>query len=246
MITLAETFSGIGGWSEAAKMAGGIQVTWRSEIHPYKNKVYELRHPGITNLGDIRDIRNAPYADIYTVSFPCTGISVAGKGKGLKDPNSGLWFEAERIIGESRPRYVVIENGPVLTSRGLWRILGALAALGYDAEWTHLSGYQFGIQQRRKRLFLIAYSGEGRQQSERWQESIFRKLEAGVRLHTMPVYPGWTGRWDIPEPRTYGSTNDLPSLAHRLECTGDAVIPVICMYILECIKIHYYDQYLRV
>lgn len=242
MLTLAEYFAGIGGWSEAALMAGGIETAYVSEIDKFKNKVYELRHPGVPNLGDIRTISTPPYADIFTISFPCTGISVMGKGKGLEDPNSRLWFEAERIICMGRPKYVVIENGPALTLRGLDRILVFFAKIGYDAEWTHLSGYQFGLQQRRKRLFLVAYSIESRRESTVRQESIFRKLETEAWVHTSPIYPGWAGRWDIPKPRTYGSANDIPGGVHRLVCTGDAIIPVVGMYVLECIK-HHHKQF---
>lgn len=240
-LTLAETFAGIGGWSEAAKMAGGIRPVWRSEINAYKNKVYELRHPGVPNLGDIRNIENAPYADIFTVSFPCTDISTVGKGKGIEGVNSGLWFEAQRLIGQSRPRYVVIENSPILNSRGLDRILVALAGFRYDAEWTNLSGPQFGLQHYRKRHFLIAYRNPNR--SERVnKKSIFRRIEIGQTGHSTPViFPGWTDRSSVPEPRTVRSAYDVPGLIHRLECTGDAIIPLIGCYILECIKLHYHE-----
>ena len=241
-LTLGELFSGIGGWSEAARMAGGITPIWCSEIDKYKNSVYAIRHKNIPNLGDIREIQSPPPADIFTVSFPCTGISVAGKGKGLEDKNSGLWFEANRIIGACRPRYVVIENGPNLTFRGLKYILGSLAGFGYDAEWTHLNGTQFGIQQLRKRLYLIAYSNKARQQVF-GAGSIFRQLDYGKRSVTDFVYPGWPTRREIPEPRTFRSAHDLPSIIHRLECTGDAIIPIIGMYILECIKIHNNEQH---
>ena len=114
MLTMAELFSGIGGWSEAARMAGGITPVWCCDIDKKKNEIYALRHPNVPNLGDIRNIESAPYADIFTVSFPCTGISSAGKGEGLKDPNSRLWFEAERLVGQIRPRYVVYTFSRVL------------------------------------------------------------------------------------------------------------------------------------
>ena len=84
MLTLAELFSGIGGWSEAARMSGNIKVIWHSEIDSKKIPIYEKRHPGVPNLGDIRQIKSAPYADIFTVSFPCTGFSIAGKGQGFE------------------------------------------------------------------------------------------------------------------------------------------------------------------
>lgn len=241
-ISMAELFAGIGGWSESAKMAGEVTPIWRSEIHPYKNKVYELRHPGVPNLGDIRNIDSAPYADIFCVSFPCTGISSLGTRKGLEDKNSSLWFEAERIIGCSLPRYITIENSPNLNKRGLARILAGLARFGYDAEWTCLQGTQFGIQQRRKRIYIIAYPRESRQQINPKEGRIFRRIEPPQMdkrsLHPMHIYPGWRERRDIPEPRTFRSAHDLPSLIHRLECVGDAIIPIIGCYILTCIKIH--------
>lgn len=242
MLTLAELFSGIGGWSEAAKMAGGITPVWHCDNDKNKNARYELRHPGVPNFGDIRTINNPPYADIITVSFPCTGFSVAGKGEGFENEGSRLWFEAERILGEVRPKYVVVENSPTLTLSGLDTILQALTKFGYNAEWCHLQGTQFGIQQRRKRLYLIAYAHQERFKSELNQETIFRKIETGTRLHPMPVYPGWRTRRDIPEPRAYRSAYELPGIIHRLEGTGDAIIPLIGMYIFECIKIHASQQ----
>lgn len=240
MLTMAELFSGIGGWSEAARMSGDIKVVWHSEIDINKIAIYEKRHPGIPNIGDIRTPNGATYADIYTVSFPCTGISSAGKGEGLKDANSRLWFDAERLIGVFRPKYVVIENSPNLTFRGLHMILGALATFGYYAEWTHLSGLQFGLQQRRKRLYLIAYADQERCQGSRLP--IFRKLHRKVEKGGVPIeriYPGWRERRDIPQPRTYRTSNDVPGGLYRLEGTGDAIIPLIGCYILECIKKHY-------
>lgn len=237
-LTLAEMFSGIGGWSEAALMAGGITPIWHSEIDKHKIQKYETRHPGIPNLGDIRNITKPPYADIVTISFPCTGFSSAGKGEGFEDPNSRLWFEAERVIDEIRPEYAVIENIPNLTIRGLDTILASFARIGYDAEWCCLQGTQFGLQQRRKRIYFIAYPSQGGQQKLQREGVVFRKIQTGNGYEPMPVYPGWRTRRDIPEPRTYGSAYDLPGIVHRLEGTGDAIIPVIGMYILECIKIH--------
>lgn len=241
-MTLGELFSGIGGWSEAAKMCGGITPIWCSEIDKYKNKVYELRHPGVPNLGNIKKIKKVPPCDIITVSFPCTDISIAGKGAGITGEYSGLWFEAEKIIGMVRPKYVVVENSPILTVRGLRRILEFFAKIGYNAEWTCLSGQQFNIQHRRKRLFLIAYTSQARQQEISCYRSIFRQLDRKTGILATGIYPGWAGRWEIPQPRTMRSAYDVPGLIHRLECTGDAIIPLIGAYILECIKIHNHDS----
>lgn len=61
--------------------------------------------------------------DVISGGFPCQDISVAGKGGGIKGERSGLWGEFARIIGEVRPRYVLVENSPMLVSRGLGRVL---------------------------------------------------------------------------------------------------------------------------
>lgn len=237
---MAELFSGIGGWSEAARMAGGIKPIWHSEINKKKIQIYEKRHPGVPNLGDIRNIINPPRADIFTISFPCSDISIAGKGAGLEGKDSRLWFEAERLIGQVRPGYVCIENSPALTVRGLHIILGALARFGYNAEWTRLQGTQFGIQQYRKRLYLIAYANKERCEGIRMP--IFRSINKQMEKRSVSaqcVSPGWRTRREIPQPRTYGSTYDIPGGVHRLEGTGDAIIPLIGCYVLECIKKHH-------
>lgn len=217
-------------------MAGGIQPVWHSEIDKKKIPIYELRHPGVPNLGDIRNIETAPYADIFTVSFPCTDISAAGKGEGIEGEHSRLWFEAARLIGRVRPRYVIIENSPRLAVRGLHQVLGLLAAIGYNAEWTCLSGTQFGIQQQRKRLYIVAYCIEINHERSNGIQ-IFRKF--GIPKSIARIYPGWPTRRDIPQPRTYRSTYDIPGGVHRLAGTGDAIIPLIGCYVLECVKKHF-------
>ena len=73
--------------------------------------------------------------DVVSGGFPCQDISAAGKGAGITGERSGLWKEFARIIGEVGPRFVLVENSPVLTSRGLGVVLGDLAEMGYDVEW---------------------------------------------------------------------------------------------------------------
>ena len=64
-----------------------------------------------------------------------------------------------RIIGEVRPRYVIVENVAMLLSRGLGRVLGDLAKLGYDAEWHCISAAEVGAKHLRKRIWIVAYPG---------------------------------------------------------------------------------------
>ena len=90
---------------------------------------------------------------IIAGGFPCTDLSIAGKGAGLEGEKSGLWFEMHRIIGEIRPRYIFVENSPMLTSRGLWRVAGGLSEIGYRFGWTIVGADDAGAPHRRKRFW---------------------------------------------------------------------------------------------
>jgi len=58
------------------------------------------------------------------------------------------------------PRYVFVENSPMLTSRGLGRVLGDLADVGYDAEWGVLGADDAGMEHIRKRIWILAYTSD--------------------------------------------------------------------------------------
>lgn len=99
--------------------------------------------------------------DLVAGGFPCQDLSVAGSGAGLAGARSGLWAEFARILGEVRPRFAIVENVPGLISRddGRWfgRVLGDLAALGFDAEWHCIPASAIGAPHRRDRVWIIAY-----------------------------------------------------------------------------------------
>ena len=108
--------------------------------------------------------------DVVSGGFPCQDISAAGRGEGITGERSGLWSEMSRIIGEVGPRYVLVENSPVLTSRGLGIVLGDLAAMGYDARWGVLGAVHAGAPHKRERIWIVGYAdsidrrtGTGRQ-----------------------------------------------------------------------------------
>ena len=88
--------------------------------------------------------------------FPCQDISAAGAGAGIEGEKSGLWSEMARIIREIRPRYAFIENSPMLTSRGLDRVLCDLAKMGFDAEWGVIGAHHAGAPHKRDRIWIVA------------------------------------------------------------------------------------------
>ena len=104
--------------------------------------------------------------DVVSGGFPCQDISAAGKGKGITGERSGLWKEFARIICEVRPRFVFVENSPVLTSRGLDVVLGDLASMGFDAEWGVLGAAAVGAPHKRDRIWIMADSERAERRPE--------------------------------------------------------------------------------
>jgi DNA (cytosine-5)-methyltransferase 1 len=102
-----------------------------------------------------------PYVDVLCGGFPCQDISVAGRGEGIDGERSGLWAEYARLIRDLRPRYVIVENVAALLARGMERVLGDLAACGYDAEWDCIPASAVGAPHRRDRVWLVAYAQRG-------------------------------------------------------------------------------------
>jgi DNA (cytosine-5)-methyltransferase 1 len=132
------------------------------EIEPYCQQVLSARQkdgflPWFPIYNDVQTFDGRPWrglVDVVSGGFPCQDISAAGKGAGISGERSGMWKHMARIIGEVRPRYVIVENSPVLTSRGLGVVLGDLAALGYDAEWGVLGAVHVGAPHRRERIWI--------------------------------------------------------------------------------------------
>ena len=94
--------------------------------------------------------------DVVSGGFPCQDISAAGKGAGIDGDRSGLWKEMARIICEVRPTYAFIENSPMLTTRGLERVLCDLSEMGFDAEWCVLGADDCNAPHQRKRIWILA------------------------------------------------------------------------------------------
>lgn len=166
---LLDLFSGIGGFSLGLERSGAFKTVAFCEIEPYCQKVLAKHWPQVPIYDDVKTINAARLAadgitvDAICGGFPCQDISCAGKGAGLEGERSGLWFEYARIIGELRPLYVIVENVSALLSRGLDRVLGTLAALGYDAEWHCIPASAVGAPHRRDRVWIVAYSNGKRE-----------------------------------------------------------------------------------
>lgn len=152
-------FAGIGGFDLGLERTGGFKTVAFCEIDPFCRARLADHWPEVPCHDDIRTLEGSTFGPIDVVcgGFPCQDISIAGRGAGITGTRSGLWFEMQRVVGEAKPLYVVIENSPRLRARGLEIILRGLDALGYDAEWHCLPAAYVGAPHRRDRLCLLAY-----------------------------------------------------------------------------------------
>ena len=99
--------------------------------------------------------------DIVFGGFPCQSISLAGKGEGIEEgTKSGLWFEMLRIIEETNPKYVFLENVAGIRNRGLNTVLKGLSKNGFDAKWIMLRANDIGAPHKRERWFCLAWKRE--------------------------------------------------------------------------------------
>jgi DNA (cytosine-5)-methyltransferase 1 len=173
-LKVLDLFSGIGGFSLGLERTGGFETVAFCEIEDFPRKVLAKHWPEVPQYEDVRQLtgdilkRDGISVDVITGGFPCQDISVAGKQAGINEnTRSGLWSEIVRLIGDLRPKYVIVENVSNLLSgpsnkRGGWfgRILSDLAECGYDAEWENIPASAVGASHRRERVWIVAYPSQ--------------------------------------------------------------------------------------
>lgn len=170
-LTHVDAFAGIGGFTTAFERAG-VKTVAAIENDKYCQQVLRYQFPDVKLFGDIKevsgdDIINAgfvPERGIFSFGFPCTDISVAGKGGGLAMERSGLFFEAARLLQEMQPKWFVAENVANLLSvngrRDMGVVTETLVQCGYGISWRILDASLLGVPQRRRRIFIVGHLGE--------------------------------------------------------------------------------------
>lgn len=164
-----EAFAGYGSQSLSLRNIGvDYEVVAISEIDKYAIQAYEAIHGSTLNLGDISkiDIKDIPEHDLFTYSFPCQDLSVAGKQAGLVrgQTRSGLLYECEKIIEYCKPKYLLMENVKNLVSKKFrpqfYEWLRYLKSLGYTNYPQVLNAKDYGVPQNRERVFVVSILGE--------------------------------------------------------------------------------------
>lgn len=161
-------FAGAGGGILGGKLLGWRTVCAVEYEEHARNVLVARQNDGCLEpfpiWDDVRTFDGKPWrgiVDVVSGGFPCQDISVANAGaRGIAGTRSGLWDEQRRIVGEVRPRIVFVENSPTLVVRGLGRVLGDLAEMGYDAKWGVFSAADVGARHKRERVWIVAYTNE--------------------------------------------------------------------------------------
>lgn len=151
-------FSGVGGMDLGVERVFGPS-THQVEFDSWCRKVLALRFPNAERFVDVSMVgrRELGTGGILIGGFPCQDVSSAGKGAGLAGARSGLWREYLRIIEETHPEGVIIENVASGARRWLPFVRRDLHLLGYDTVALGISASDVGAPHQRRRVFVLAY-----------------------------------------------------------------------------------------
>jgi len=150
-----DLFSGIGGFALAARWAQ-IETIAFCEKDEFCRKVLFKHWPDIIIYDDIKKMDFTAQVDLLTAGFPCQPFSVAGKKKGFSDDRY-LWPDTLRIIKQSKPNWVILENVPGIVPC-LDPILEDLERENYDWRAYLIPASAIGAPHKRERLWVIANS----------------------------------------------------------------------------------------
>ena len=189
-ISIIELFAGIGAQVAALKRLGvDYKVVGISEIDKYAIQSFNAINGPTFNYGDITKIPMLDYADLWTYSFPCQDLSVAGKQAGISEgTRSGLLLHVERLLETAvllgnQPKYLLLENVKALVSKKFKpdfdRWLQKLESLGYNNYWQVLNAKDYGVPQNRERVFVVSIRKDMDTKGYKFPEKIplIRKLK---------------------------------------------------------------------
>lgn len=191
-LTAVSLFAGVGGFDLAFKRAG-VKVTAAVEIDKKCRDVLALHFPETKLFDDVKEVTGEQLRATGFISergiiaggFPCQDLSIAGLRRGLDGARSGLFHEIIRLADELKPQFLILENvGGLLSSqrgKDMGIVITALVERGYGVCWRVLDSQNFGVPQRRRRVFIVASLGDHRRPAEILfeRESGFWDIEAG-------------------------------------------------------------------
>lgn len=161
MLTMGSLCSGAcDGLSLGMEWAGLGPVLWQVELDESRRQNLARHWPNADrSVSDVTaaGARNLRRVDLIVASSPCQDISSAGARAGITGPKSSLWFECQRVIGELRPRFVVVENVASGARNWVPFVRGGLAGLGYSSLPVPVAASDCGAPHIRRRVLVLAY-----------------------------------------------------------------------------------------
>jgi DNA (cytosine-5)-methyltransferase 1 len=166
-VKFIDLFCGIGGFHQATHLVESsrdvkFQCVFASDIDPACQRTYQHNY-GVPVVGDIKAVQSEeiPAHDILFAGFPCQPFSIIGEMRGFEDTRGTLFFEIARILSHHRPKAFVLENVKMLVGHRngetLGRIMETLRDLGYRASFRVLNALDFGVPQKRERVFIVGF-----------------------------------------------------------------------------------------
>lgn len=165
---LIDLFAGIGGirlgFEQAANICNvDIKCVFSSEWDKFACQTYQANF-GEMPYGDITKVDCVPPHDILCAGFPCQAFSFAGKKLGFDDTRGTLFFEIAKILNDTKPLVVFLENVKGLLSHDKGNtfniICNTLKDLGYYIKYNVLVAKDFGVPQNRRRIYIIGFFNE--------------------------------------------------------------------------------------
>ena len=156
-----DLFAGLGGFRLALE-SFGAECVYSNEWDKYAQEVYQMNF-GDMPEGDITlvDENSIPEHDILCAGFPCQAFSISGKQKGFEDSRGTLFFDVARIVKTKNPKVVFMENVKNFASHDngntLKVVRNTMIDLGYDFYSDVLNSLDFGIPQKRERIYMICF-----------------------------------------------------------------------------------------
>jgi len=172
MIRFIDLFAGMGGTrigfeQACSELKVETKCVFTSEIKPYAVELYRHNFNDEPVFGDITSVdeKDLPDFDFLLGGFPCQAFSSAGKQHGFNDTRGTLFFDIARILKHKKPKGFLLENVDGLVTHDrlnakdkigntLATILDVLEEIGYKVEWKVLNASDFGVPQRRKRIYI--------------------------------------------------------------------------------------------
>ena len=209
-IRVAELFAGVGGFRIGLERTSAYSIVWSNQWEPttklqHASDIYKKRFGDSGHVcEDIAKVKtiDIPNHDLLVGGFPCQDYSVArtlSQAAGLSGKKGVLWWQIHRILeekGKNAPKYLMLENvDRLLKSPSLQRgrdfavMLASLADLGYIVEWKVINAADYGMPQRRRRIYIMGYKDKTsiNKKIRKSKDKIDWIINGGVMSNSFPI-----------------------------------------------------------